>query len=316
MKKIFLIFLFLVSSIFASEPVFSSIIRNVSIAYTQQAITDAKKLQKNFTNTNFKEFIKSWKKVEAIYLAGEIDSDYLDIPRYIDVFNNLNENLNSQMQRVINSKSDVKTALFKNSFKTVNALEYVLYSKENLNDRQIEIKNEILSSIISKLQEIKEAYENYLKNADEEQNELENNAKLLNTLTASTYRLKEWRIGNPAGLSAKYKNEAKNSRAEYFLSQSSFDAIDAILDAHKDLVSNQKYTNLITLAKDKNALNDLNLVSLKIDEAKKELKNLKRDDFSNAKKLFDLVSQIHDLYYISIIDKLGLKPNILDADGD
>jgi len=316
MKKIFLISVLLVSSIFANEPVFSSIIKNVSIAYTQQAIDDAKKLQKSFTNSNFKEFIKSWKKVEAIYLAGEIDSDYLDIPRYIDVFNNLNENLNSQMQRVINSKSDVKTALFKNSFKTVNALEYVLYSKESLNDRQIEIKNEILSSIISKLQEIKEAYENYLKNANKNENELENNAKLLNTLTASTYRLKEWRIGNPAGLSAKYKNEAKNSRAEYFLSQSSFDAIDAILDAHKDLVSNQRYPNLINLAKDKNALNDLNLVSSKIDEAKKELKRLKTDDFSNAKKLFDLVSQIHDLYYISIIDKLGLKPNILDADGD
>jgi len=316
MKKIFVIFIFFLSSIFANEPVFSSIVKNVSIAYTQQAITDAKKLQKNFTNTNFKEFIKSWKKVEAIYLAGEIDSDYLDTPRYIDVFNNLNENLNSQMQRVINSKSDVKTALFKNSFKTINALEYVLYSKDKLSDRQIEIKNEILSSIISKLQEIKEAYENYLKNADENEDEVENNAKLLNTLTASTYRLKEWRIGNPAGLSAKYKNEAKNNRAEYFLSQSSFDAIDAILDAHKDLVSNQKYPNLINLAKDKNALNDLNLVSSKITEAKKELKRLKQDDFSNAKKLFDLVAQIHDLYYISIIDKLGLKPNILDADGD
>jgi len=316
MKKIFFIFIFLVSSIFAKETVFNSIVKNVSIPYTQQAILDAKKLQKSFTNSNFKNFIKSWKKVEAIYLAGEIDSDYLDTPRYIDVFNNLNENLNSQMQRVINSKSDVKIALFKNSFKTVNALEYVLYSSDKLNDRQIEIKNEILSSIISKLQEMQEVYENFLKNSDENEDELEYNAKLINTLTASTYRLKEWRIGNPTGLSAKYKNEVKNSRAEYFLSKSSFDAIDAILDAQKELVSNQEYPNLINLAKDKNALNDLNLVFLKITEAKKELQRLKTDDFSNAKKLFDLVSQIHDLYYISIIDKLGLKANILDADGD
>lgn len=69
-------------------------------------------------------------KVEAIYLAGEINSEFLDTPRYVDVFNNLKEDLNSQMQRVIDSKSDIKTALFKNSFKTVNALEYVFVFKK------------------------------------------------------------------------------------------------------------------------------------------------------------------------------------------
>ncbi|WP_258237539.1 MULTISPECIES: imelysin family protein [Arcobacteraceae] len=316
MKRIFLVFIFLVSSVFANESIFNSVIKNVSIPDTQKTIDDAKKLQSNLTNSNFKEFIKSWKKVEAIYLAGEIDSDYLDTPRYIDVFNNLKEDLNSQMQRVIESKSDVKTALFKNSFKTVNALEYVLFSSQKMNDRQIEISKEILNSIISKLEEIKEVYENYLKNSDGEEDEVEYNAKLINTLIASTYRLKEWRIGNPGGFSVKYKNDAKNNRAEYFLSQSSFDAIDAILDAQKELISNQKYSNLINLAKSKNAASDLELVSLKIDEAKKELKNLKKDDFSDSKKLFDLSSQIHDLYYITIIEKLGLKPNILDADGD
>ncbi|WP_207190503.1 imelysin family protein [Aliarcobacter lanthieri] len=316
MKRIFLVFIFLVSSVFANESIFNSVIKNVSIPDTQKTIDDAKKLQANLTNSNFKEFIKSWKKVEAIYLAGEIDSDYLDTPRYIDVFNNLKEDLNSQMQRVIESKSDVKTALFKNSFKTVNALEYVLFSSQKMNDRQIEISKEILNSIISKLEEIKEVYESYLKNSDGEEDEVEYNAKLINTLIASTYRLKEWRIGNPGGFSVKYKNDAKNNRAEYFLSQSSFDAIDAILDAQKELISNQKYSNLINLAKSKNAASDLELVSLKIDEAKKELKNLKKDDFSDSKKLFDLSSQIHDLYYITIIEKLGLKPNILDADGD
>ncbi|WP_419677678.1 imelysin family protein [Aliarcobacter lanthieri] len=316
MKKVFLVFVFLVSSVFANESIFNSVIKNVSIPDTQKAIDDAKKLQNNLTNSNFKEFIKSWKKVEAIYLAGEIDSDYLDTPRYIDVFNNLKEDLNSQMQRVIESKSDVKTALFKNSFKTVNALEYVLFSSQKMNDRQTEISKEILNSIISKLEEIKEVYENYLKNSDGEEDEIEYNAKLINTLIASTYRLKEWRIGNPGGFSVKYKNDAKNNRAEYFLSQSSFDAIDAIFDAQRELVSNQKYSNLVNLAKSKNAASDLELVSLKIDEAKKELKNLKKDDFSDSKKLFDLSSQIHDLYYITIIEKLGLKPNILDADGD
>lgn len=314
MKKIFLIFLFFIVSLNAESSVFQSVIKNVALKDTQSAINSAKKLQENINSANFTEFLQDWKRVEANYLAGEINSDYLDTPRYIDVFNNLKEDLNSQMQRVIDSQTDVKKALFKNSFKTVNALEYVIFSSKELDSRKKEIVKEILTSIISKLEEIKEVYETYLKSGVP--NELEDNAKLINTLVASSYRLKEWRIGNPAGLSSKYKNDAKNSRAEYFLSQNSFLAIDAILDAQKEMIANQNYINLLNLAKNKNAVSDLEAVVLKIDEAKKELKGLPQDDFTNAKKLFDLSAQIHDLYYITIIEKLGLKPEILDADGD
>lgn len=313
MKKIFLIFLFLTGVIFANETIFQSVIKNVALKDTQSAINSAKKLQKEINDENFTKFLRDWKRVEANYLAGEINSDYLDTPRYIDVFNNLKEDLNSQMQRVIDGNSDVKKALFKNSFKTINALEYVLYSSKDFNDRKKEIGKEILSSIIKNLEDIKTVYETYLKNPIIKEDD---NAKLINTLVASSYRLKEWRIGNAAGFSTKYKNDAKNNRAEYFLSQKSFEAIDSILDAQKEMISNEGYINLLNLAKDKNATNDLEAVISKIDEAKKELKNLPKDDFANAKKLFDLASQIHDLYYITIIDKLGLKAEILDADGD
>lgn len=313
MKKIFLIFLFLTGVIFANETIFQSVIKNVALKDTQSAINSAKKLQKEINDENFTKFLRDWKRVEANYLAGEINSDYLDTPRYIDVFNNLKEDLNSQMQRVIDGNSDVKKALFKNSFKTINALEYVLYSSKDLNDRKKEIGKEILNSIIKNLEDIKTVYETYLKNPIIKEDD---NAKLINTLVASSYRLKEWRIGNAAGFSTKYKNDAKNNRAEYFLSQKSFEAIDSILDAQKEMISNEGYINLLNLAKDKNATNELEAVISKIDEAKKELKNLPKDDFANAKKLFDLASQIHDLYYITIIDKLGLKAEILDADGD
>ena len=313
MKKIFLILLFLTGVVFANETIFQSVIKNVALKDTQSAINSAKKLQKELNDENFTKFLKDWKRVEANYLAGEINSDYLDTPRYIDVFNNLKEDLNSQMQRVIDGNLDVKKALFKNSFKTINALEYLLYSSKELNDRKKEIGREILDSIIKNLEDIKTVYETYLKNPIIKDDD---NAKLINTLVASSYRLKEWRIGNPAGFSTKYKNDAKNSRAEYFLSQNSFEAIDSILDAQKEMIANEGYINLLNLAKDKNATNELEAVIAKIDEAKKELKSLPKDDFTNAKKLFDLASQIHDLYYITIIDKLGLKAEILDADGD
>ena len=130
MKKIFLILLFLTGVVFANETIFQSVIKNVALKDTQSAINSAKKLQKELNDENFTKFLKDWKRVEANYLAGEINSDYLDTPRYIDVFNNLKEDLNSQMQRVIDGNLDVKKALFKNSFKTINALKYLLYSSK------------------------------------------------------------------------------------------------------------------------------------------------------------------------------------------
>jgi predicted lipoprotein len=314
MKKIFLLFFIFIVGASAQTSLFQSIVKNVSIENTKKAIEDAKILQKDLNDENFRNFIKSWKKVEAIYLAGEINSDLVDIPRYVDVFNNLKEDLNSQLQRVIEGENDLKKALYKNSFKSVNALEYVLYSNDNLTQRHKEMAKEILFSIISHLENIKIAYESYLKNPAKTVQE--ENAILINSLIASSYRLKEWRVGNPSGYSSRYKNDPKNSRSEYFLSKNSFASIKAILDAQKEIIEEKEYKNLYDLAKEKNAINDLKIVVENINKAKNILDTLKTDDFLNAKELFDTVAKIHDLYYVSIIQKLGLKPEILDADGD
>ena len=313
MKKIVLIFIFLTSTIFANSSTFYSVVKNVSIVNTQQAINDALKLQQSLSKDDFKEFVKSWKKVEAIYLAGDIKSDYLDTVRYIDVYNTLKEDLNSQMARVVKSSSEVNKALFKNSFKTINALEYILFS-DSMDKRKEDLAKAILESIIKNLNTIKNGYNDYL-NSQEENSSLDD-AKLINTLIASSYRLTEWRVGNPAGMSVKYKNDQKNRRAEYFLSQNSFVAIESILDSYKEILEEKPYKNLSNLAKLKNANQDINSVLEKIKQAKEVLASMKQDDFSNAKELFNLVSQIHDLYYVTIIEKLGLKANILDADGD
>jgi N-acetyl-gamma-glutamylphosphate reductase len=90
-----------------------------------------------------------------------IDENYADTPRYIDIFNNLKEDLGSQMKRVVESKDDAKVALFKNSFKTINALEYVLFNDKDISKREKELSVVILDSIISNLEEINKVYKNY-----------------------------------------------------------------------------------------------------------------------------------------------------------
>lgn len=314
MRKIFLIFFIFISSLMADDSILQSIIKNEIVPNIEKAINGVQNVQKNQTKDSFENLVISWKKVETSYVIGELNSDFLDTPRFIDVFNNLKEDLNSQLQRVIEGENDLKKALYKNSFKSVNALEYVLYSNDNLTQRHKEMAKEILFSIISHLENIKIAYESYLKNPAKTVQE--ENAILINSLIASSYRLKEWRVGNPSGYSSKYKNDPKNSRSEYFLSKNSFASIKAILDAQKEIIEEKEYKNLYDLAKEKNAINDLKIVVENINKAKNILDTLKTDDFLNAKELFDTVAKIHDLYYVSIIQKLGLKPEILDADGD
>ena len=314
MKRVLFLVLIFSSIVFAKERMLINIINNVSIPNVQNSIDSANILKNDLNEKNFTQFVKSWKKVEALYFAGDLNEDYLDTPRYIDVFNNLKEDLNSQMSRVINSNDEVKTALFKNSFKTINALEYVLFNDKDISKREKELSVAIIDSIISHLEGIKQAYKEYL--LAKPKDEKWENALVINTLIASSYRLKEWRIGNASGNSSKFKNDAKNERAEYFLSQNSFAAIDAILDAHKEIVLKNKYYDFAAFAMNKGASIELLNVIEKIEEMKNELKTLEKDDFTKANNLFVMAKDLHNAYYISLIGQLSIVGKILDADGD
>ena len=140
MKKVLFLVLLFSSMVFANERVLVNIIKNVSIPNVQETIDNGKILQKDVNAQNFANFLKSWKKVEAFYIAGDLDENYADTPRYMDIYNNLKEDLPSQMKRVVESKDEVKTALFKNSFKTINALEYVIFNDKEISKREKELK--------------------------------------------------------------------------------------------------------------------------------------------------------------------------------
>ncbi len=314
MKKLFLSVLLSVSSLFASNSVLVSILGNVSIPNVKQCIKDAQNLKKNMTKENFSHFVYSWKEVETLYFAGELNEDYIDTPRYIDVFHNLKENLSEQMKRVINSKDKAQIALFKNSFKTINALEYVLFNDDKITKREKELSLVILDSIILHLKDIENVYAKYIKSPTKKE-EWEN-AMIINTLISSTYKLKEWRIGDASGLSSKYKNQAKNERAEYFLSQNSFNAIKAILDAHWEVMGNEKYYNFSSMADKAGAKKEVKEVQSAIIKAKESLSKLKNDDFSKAYDLFEAVKKLHNAYYISLTEQLSVTAKILEADGD
>lgn len=313
MKKILLATFIAVSVSFA-QTTMNSILTNVIIPDVNKTIDNAKLLQKEYSKKNFTALVKSWKKVEALYIAGDINEDYIDTPRYIDVYHNLKENLSKQMQRVIDSNDEPNIALFKNSFRTINALEYVLFNDETITKREKLIAGAILDSMILNLKEIEDVYTSYLNGTQKE--EKWENAVIINTLIASSYRLREWRIGEPSGNATKYKGDIKNSRAEYFLSKNSFDAIEAILEAHETIVGVQKFYNFANMANEAGAKKQVQEVQEAIKEVQEELKALQKEEFSKGANLYQKARVLHNAYFLSLIEELSVTAKILDADGD
>jgi hypothetical protein len=244
---------------------------------------------------NFKNFMVSWKKVEAFYFAGDINEDYIDTPRYIDTFHNLKENLSIQMQRVIDSKDEPQIALFKHSFKSINALEYVLFNDKTITKREQELADAIIDSIVSHLNDIKMTYEEYL--SRDKKDEQWENGLIMNALISSTYKLKEWRVIVP------------QKEKEYTLSNNTNNAIKAILEANEEIVGDQSYYNFASMAKESGAKKETL-------EAQTLLKNAIKTLKDNPKNLYEAVNKLHVSYFLSLIEQLSITAKILEADGD
>ncbi|RXJ87244.1 imelysin family protein [Arcobacter sp. CECT 8985] len=315
MKKIVILFMFLFS--FGFSNTFTQVVKNVSLPNANEAIKDLKALEKSYSKDDFKKFVYSWKKVQALYLAGTINSDYIDEPRYIDTFHQGHEDIIPQIKRAIKSTDKPQIALFKNSNKSINAVEFMLYkSDKKLTKREKVLLSYMLKAIESHLKQIQSVYADYAKNNKETIDEKTGNGAIINTLIDSTYKLKEWRVGEPAGLTMKYKNDPDNKRGEYYLSQQSFAAIKAILDAHEQVIGDQKYKNFATMAIYSGAKKQVIQVRDAIKKAKAELAKLKTDDFSNAQNLYKALVDFHNSYYLSLIEQLSVTAKILEADGD
>ncbi|UTJ07220.1 imelysin family protein [Arcobacter roscoffensis] len=313
MKKLLITTAFLATSMFAQTSL-HSILENVSVPNVNKTIESAKSLKENTNKKNFENLVSEWKKVEALYFAGDIDENYIDTPRYIDVYHNLKEDLSEQMQRAIDSNDEPRIALFKNSFRTINALEYVLFNDEIITKREKLLAVNILDTIISNLEDIKDVYKEYLKTGSK--SEKWENSLVINTLISSSYRLREWRVGEPSGYAAKYKNDPKNQRAEYYLSKNSLNAIKAILKAHDEVIGDKSYENFATMAKNAGAKRAIIEAQEALSKSLKELENYKNDDFSKAKLLYEATKELHNAYYLSLVEELAVTAKILDADGD
>lgn len=288
----------------------------VTIDVTKKFITDLDDKSDDVLKKDFQELIYNWKKVEAVYVAGDLDSDYLDSPRYIDVYHNLKENLHEQMQRVRESDDDLAVSMFKNSFKTINALEYILYSNEKISAKDKAISKMILQNIQSHLEDILEVYTT--KNKQFLEDETFTNAAVMNALVGSAYKLKEWRVADVLGETLKYKDNPNNNRAEYYLSKNSVLALKAILKTHQEILDAPDYFDFGDLYIKDLTHDEVQITRQIIKDALVALDNIPNDDLTSkeAKEFYVVANNLYNNYFMSLIQGLTITSKILDADGD
>lgn len=301
--------------------VIETLYEKVILKDVKQAIDDAANLKIELQNRDvqkvkieFSKLVYSWKSVESFYILGDLDEDYIDTPRYIDIFHNGNEDITKQLDRAIKSSDELRIALFKNSLKSINALEYIIYEKDIKEKRVNEISLAIIDRILMHLNDIEQAYK---ENKEKLFKQIEKaNSIVINTIVQNTYKLKEWRIGDVMGLTKKYEEKPDNSRAEYFISKNSSNAINAILLTIKSILDDNKYFDfgdyLISITNGK----QLKELRVELNDAIKLSQEIKNDDFSNSKLLYEKINRIHVILFVEMIEELSINAKILDADGD
>lgn len=267
----------------------------------------------------FEALIREWKATQAIYVLGELNHEWIDTPRLMDTYHHGNEDLTAQLNRALTSKDAPNIALFKNSFKSINALAHFLYADNELTPTEREYASYTLTVLGKHLAEIHAAYQQHAEAFNANQDDAM--SYLLNALIDSSYKLKEWRIGESAGLSRKYAGDPNNSRQEYPLSQNSLLAAKAILSTHEKLMGKQDYPNLGSEAEKAGATAEVAHIRQLIAQASQQFDVLIADkvtDFTDTriKALFNVLNQLNDAYYQSLVKALPVQAKILDADGD
>ncbi|MDQ7060790.1 MAG: hypothetical protein Q9M43_06500 [Sulfurimonas sp.] len=131
-----LLMLVLLSTLFANESL-ESIYEHILIKNTQKAILASTQMQSDIKSdklemlaNDFAKLVQTFKTIESFYILGDLDDNYLDTPRYMDTFHQGNEDIKVQLDLILNSDEDLSVSLYKNSHKTINALEYILFKKD------------------------------------------------------------------------------------------------------------------------------------------------------------------------------------------
>lgn len=303
------------------KEIYEEVIEKNAHKASQNCLSLAQQLQHPISQPStirpaFTQLVKDWKTVQATYILGDLNEDFLDTPSRIDIFRQGKEDWQSQINRALSSQSDAKTALFKHSSRSINALEFVLFQDEKLSDREHAFAQHIAQSICHHLSNIAQAYsqekDNFLSQQDKAL------SYIVHSLSSSIFAARDWRIGDSRGLSRKYKGKPDIRRAEYFLSQLSTQALQSIFKTHQEMLGDHTQSRLYAILASHKEAKLASDIQANLQKIRTILDSLENEQalFDHADELYHISHQLYRQYYISMVAALPIVAKVLDADGD
>lgn len=299
MKSLFSLFVFAMSLFANTNNYPLELYDKVILADAKNATQKANNLiqaikMNNKINENFEALVLSWKKVQALYIAGELDDSMFDLPQDLDIYHNTNENIATQLDVIIASNQNPATLMFKNSHKSINALEYLLYKKPKNKAKELQMALICTNYLATNLAKIVQTYEKARNIIVKDEKKF--NALLLNQLSTSSYELKEWRLGEATGHGTKYRRQPNIKRSEYYYSNLSVKAILTILDAHKNAMQGD-LVDFGDIASNYGAMSDVKLIQTALTNAITNATAMKNNLMApNAKQLYIDLKSLNDGY--------------------
>lgn len=298
--------------------------------------TTLEKLDDNTTLENLrvlqsaaKNVMLGWKSVQSTFVAADYDTDMEDLPLLIDHFHTGNEDTSALIDRVLRLSGNLEGLLYKNSTKGITALEYLVFgnqlSEQDMlilmqkdNNRRIEALKIVATNIESKAIKVVGFYESDSKFAKDAKAASDS---LVNVFIASSYKLKEWRLGDPAGYTVKYKGKPDSKRLEFYKSKFSLEAIKEILTTQESVMKTQSFSNYANFAIQNGASKEIKEVQDSLSAALAIVDSFDTpiEDAINSdkvQKLYTALSALYNAYYVSLINALDITSKIVEADGD
>ena len=291
--------------------------------------TDLKALQRDFVVC-----ASLWKKVQAVYVAGELSDAMLYVPDSIDFFNKgKNLNVATDIDNALGLEGNISARLLRRSSKSLTGLEYMLFAEQaSLSDLLLLMNKdnrkrvEAIQISIHVLLENAQLIEAFYRNDEKFIAEVKESSNILvNVLVQSAFDLRELRIGEAAGYIVKTMDDPNPRRLEYYKSKKSLEAIEAILEAHNEVMGKQSYTNFGSFASENGAEAVVKKIQSNLDNAlaivhaftgpiESSVTAIAVD--AKVRKLYDEMTDLQKNYFESLINALDLSADIIEADGD
>lgn len=319
----------------------SAFVQNVQVAYASSAKEAASALAKTALDANatlsdaqlqtmhqeFALLLQAMKRTEALYIAGDYNRSLIDTLTLVDIFHVGKDTIYDDLDFIATNSASVESLLFKSSYKSINALEYLLYQTDGNqtvlkkfqdNSRYAQMVAVAADAIALKYASIEQFYRtgNFL-----DQSTFAD--AVLNAMVDSSYKLKEWRLGDPGGFTNASSGNPDAALLEYPYAKMSLEAMLAVLSAYERLFDDSD-DSFAQYCNDLGAQNEVQNINSVIITMKLILLGMKESDavVSSAAfaELYNQSKTLNSLIVSSLVAALQQKSTItigiIEADGD